>query len=93
MAFDGLETTADVIERVSDVFDIVGFTKADEADMAKQNKQQQFHVSQIPGFLHGEELVSNLNKRRFNFLTLLSFTAATMATWEAVPIFQQHSNV
>ncbi|KAL2050985.1 hypothetical protein ABVK25_008731 [Lepraria finkii] len=65
MAFDGLETTADVIEKVSDVFDIVGFTKADEADMAKQNKQQQFH-------------------RRFNFLTLLSFTAATMATWEAV---------
>ena len=82
MAFDGLETNADVIERVSDVFDIVGFTKADEADMAKQNKQQQFHVSQIPGFLHGEEL--NLSKRRFNFLTLLSFTAATMATWEAV---------
>ena len=85
MAFDNLEIKTDVMGRVSDVFDKIGFTKADEADMAKQNKQQQFHVSQIPGFPHGGELVSNLSKRRFNFITLLSFTAATMATWEAVP--------
>ena len=34
-----------VIEIVTDGFDKVGYTKADEADMAKQSKKQQFHVS------------------------------------------------
>lgn len=34
-----------VIEIVTDKFDKVGYTKTDEADMAKQNKKQQFHVS------------------------------------------------
>ena len=40
--FSGKE---DVIEIVTNEFDKVGYTKADEADMAKQNKKQQFHVS------------------------------------------------
>lgn len=38
------ESKEDVIEIVPDDFDKVGYTKADEADMAKQNKKQQFHV-------------------------------------------------
>ena len=41
------ENKEDVIEIVSDEFDKVGYTKADEADMAKQNKQQQFHVLSV----------------------------------------------
>lgn len=39
-----MEPERDVIEIVTDDFDKVGYTKADEADMARQNKQQQFHV-------------------------------------------------
>ena len=38
------ETMEDVIETITDDFDRVGFTKTDEADMARQNKKQQFHV-------------------------------------------------
>ena len=34
----------DVIEIVTDEFDKVGYTKANKADMAKQNKKQQFDV-------------------------------------------------
>lgn len=44
MASQHYGTREDVIEIVTDDFDKVGYTKADEADMAKQNKQQQFHV-------------------------------------------------
>lgn len=44
MASHNLESKVDVIEIVTDDFDKVGYTKADEADMAKQNKTQQFHV-------------------------------------------------
>lgn len=40
-------TKENVIEIVTDEFDKVGYTKADEADMARQNKQQQFHVGFI----------------------------------------------
>lgn len=44
MASHNSESKEDVIEMVTDDFDKVGYTKADEADMAKQNKKQQFHV-------------------------------------------------
>ena len=44
MASHNLESKVDVIEIVTDDFDKVGYTKADEADMAKQNKTRQFHV-------------------------------------------------
>ena len=44
MASKSAETKEDVIEIVTDDFDKIGYTKADEADMAKQNKKQQFHV-------------------------------------------------
>lgn len=47
MASQIYETKEDVIEIVTDDFDKVGYTKADEADMAKQNKQQQFHVRSV----------------------------------------------
>ena len=39
------ESKGDVITIVADDFDKVGYTKADEADMAKHSKKQQFHVS------------------------------------------------
>ena len=44
MASRKYEGKEGVIEIVTDDFDKVGYTKADEADMAKQNKKQQFHV-------------------------------------------------
>ena len=44
MASYDLKNEVDVIEVVTDEFDKVGYTKADEADMAKHNKKQQFHV-------------------------------------------------
>ena len=44
MASHVLRTNGDVIAIITDDFDKVGYTKADEADMAKQNKKQQFHV-------------------------------------------------
>ena len=44
MASHILQSKGDVIAVIADDFDKVGYTKADEADMAKQNKQQQFHV-------------------------------------------------
>lgn len=44
MASHNSEIKEDVIEIVTEDFDKVGYTKADEADMAKQNKKQQFHV-------------------------------------------------
>ena len=47
MASQIYETKEDVIELVTDEFDKVGYTKADEADMTKQNKQQQFHVRSV----------------------------------------------
>lgn len=74
MASQHYGTREDVIEIVTDDFDKVGYTKADEADMARQNKQQQFH-------------------RRFNFVTLLAFTAATLATWGSFSHRQQYGNV
>ena len=46
MASHTFETKEGVIEVITNDFDKVGFTKADEADMAKQNKKQQFHVTQ-----------------------------------------------
>lgn len=87
MAFSNSENKTDVIEMVSNVFDKVGFTKSDEADMARQNKQQQFHVGLATTLDTTPIRPLNLTpmiKRRFNFTTLLAFTAATMATWEAV---------
>ena len=45
MASREYEGKEGVIEIVTDDFDKVGYTKADEADMAKQSKKQQFHVS------------------------------------------------
>ena len=47
MASKSPETKEDVIEIITDEFDMVGYTKADEADMAKQNKKQQFHVCAV----------------------------------------------
>ena len=44
MASHTFETKEGVIEVVTNDFDKVGYTKTDEADMAKQNKKQQFHV-------------------------------------------------
>ena len=44
MASRRLESKGDIIAIVDDDFDKVGYTKADAADMAKQNKKQQFHV-------------------------------------------------
>ena len=44
MASKNSETKEDVIEIITDDFDRIGYTKADEADMVKQNKKQQFHV-------------------------------------------------
>ena len=46
MASGTIESKGDVITIVADDFDKVGYTKTDEADMAKQSKQQQFHVRQ-----------------------------------------------
>ena len=46
MAPHTFESKEGVIEVITNDFDKVGFTKADEADMAKQNKKQQFHVIQ-----------------------------------------------
>ena len=46
MASHVFESKEGVIEVITNDFDKVGFTKADEADMAKQNKKQQFHVIQ-----------------------------------------------
>lgn len=45
MATHSYESKEGVIEIVTDDFDKVGYTKADEADMTKQNKKQQFHVN------------------------------------------------
>ena len=47
MASKNPESKEDVIEIITDDFDMVGYTKADEADMAKQNKKQQFHVCAV----------------------------------------------
>ncbi len=47
MASHNSESKGDVIEIVTEDFDKVGYTKADEADMAKQNKKQQFHVGGV----------------------------------------------
>ncbi len=44
MASQSFAGKGDVITMVADDFDKVGYTKADEADMAKQYKKQQFHV-------------------------------------------------
>ncbi len=44
MASQSVVSKGDVITMVADDFDKVGYTKADEADMAKQYKKQQFHV-------------------------------------------------
>ena len=44
MASHTFESKEGVIEVITNDFDKVGYTKADEADMAKQNKKQQFHV-------------------------------------------------
>ena len=44
MASHVFESKEGVIEVITNDFDKVGFTKTDEADMAKQNKKQQFHV-------------------------------------------------
>ena len=46
MASHTFESKEGVIEVITNDFDKVGYTKADEADMAKQNKKQQFHVIQ-----------------------------------------------
>lgn len=46
MASHTFESKQGVIEVITNDFDKVGYTKADEADMAKQNKKQQFHVIQ-----------------------------------------------
>lgn len=40
----------------------------------------------VPLLYRRRVFVSNSSKRRFNFVTLLSFTAATLATWEAALI-------
>lgn len=45
MASHSYESKDGIIEIVTDDFDKVGYTKADEADMTKQNKKQQFHAS------------------------------------------------
>lgn len=45
MASHIYESKEGIIEIVTDDFDKVGYTKADEADMTKQNKKQQFHAS------------------------------------------------
>lgn len=44
MAAHIFESKEGVIEVITNDFDKVGYTKTDEADMAKQNKKQQFHV-------------------------------------------------
>ena len=46
MASHTFESKQGVIEVISNEFDKIGYTKTDEADMAKQNKKQQFHVIQ-----------------------------------------------
>ena len=46
MASHTFDSKEGVIEVITNDFDKVGYTKADEADMAKQNKKQQFHVIQ-----------------------------------------------
>ena len=56
MASRSSEGKENVIEIVTEDFDKVGYTKADEADMAKQNKKQQFHVG--AAFLVSSRLLS-----------------------------------
>ena len=46
MASHTFESKEGVIEVITNDFDKVGYTKADEADMTKQSKKQQFHVIQ-----------------------------------------------
>lgn len=52
MATDIPKIKEDVVEIVPNDFDKIGYTKADEADMAKQNKTQQFHVGVAPITAH-----------------------------------------
>lgn len=73
MASHSYESKEGVIEIVTDDFDKVGYTKADEADMTKQNKKQQFHVRFLLHLHHPIDVSSVLTQPSADSISSLSF--------------------